>query len=251
MATDRWLLARAERRRPGGRPRRSRRGRFSRIGFLLVALALCVAPFGRATAEAQEARPDSVREATFEWDTDLGVLFFSIGFREVIDARIQEKLRRGLPTTIVLTATVFRTPGEPLSTTAQTCKVTWHVWEEAYRVEVMRPGSNQVRWTTTIEGVLRRCAEVRRLLAGDQTQIPLNTALFASGKIQVNPISPEVLKKIQRWVMRPASTGTAAPGDALFSTFTGLFLQRIGDAEREIKFITRAAAPRRFRSSEE
>jgi hypothetical protein len=67
----------------------------------------------------------------------------------------------------------------------------------------------------------------------------------------VNPISPEVLKKIQRWVMRPASTGTAAPGDALFSTFTGLFLQRVGDAEREVKFVTRITLPRVFHSREE
>jgi hypothetical protein len=217
-----------------------------------VILVLLGLSFSRRTAEAQEARAaDPIREATFEWDADLDVLFFSMGFREVIDGKIQEKLRRGLPTTIVLTATIFRAAGEPLSTTAQTCKVTWHVWEEAYRVEVARPGSNQVRWTTTIEGVLRRCAEVQRLLAGDRTQIPPNSALFASGKIQVNPISAEVLKKIQRWVMRPASTGTAAPGDALFSTFTGLFLQRVGDAEREVKFVTRVLQPTRFRSSEE
>jgi hypothetical protein len=207
--------------------------------------------FGAGSARAQEAKPEEpVREASFEWDADLAVLVLSMSFREVIDSKIQEKLRRGLPTTIVLTATIFRAGGEPLSTTAQTCKVTWHVWEEAYRVEVTRPGSNQVRWTTTIEGVLRRCAEVRRLLAGDRSQVPQNTPVYASGKIQVNPISPEVLKKIQRWVMRPASTGTAAPGDALFSTFTGLFLQRIGDAEREVKFVTRAAAPKTFHSRE-
>jgi hypothetical protein len=217
-----------------------------------VILVLLGLSFARKTVEAQEARAgDPIRDATFEWDADLDVLFLSMSFREVLDGKIQEKLRRGLPTTIVLTATIFRAAGEPLSTTAQTCKVTWHVWEEAYRVELTRPGSNQVRWTTTIEGVLRRCAEVRRLLAGDRTQIPPDSTLFASGKIQVNPISPEVLKKIQRWVMRPASTGTAAPGDALFSTFTGLFLQRIGDAEREVKFVTRVLQPKSFRSSEE
>jgi hypothetical protein len=36
----------------------------------------------------------------------------------------------------------------------------------------------------------------------------------------------------------------------LFSTFTGLFLQRVGDAEREVKFVTRVAIPRTFRSRE-
>lgn len=215
----------------------------------LVALVLVVVREVRAQQADDEPPP---RPVLFEWDADQKLLYLSVAFRDVLDARIQEKLRRGLPTTIVLTATVSR-PGarEVLSTTAQTCKVTWHVWEEAYRVELTRPGLNQVRWTTTVEGVLRRCAEARRLLAGDRTQIPEGTSLLANGKIQVNPISPEVLKKIQRWVMRPSSTGTAAPGDALFSTFTGLFLQRIGDAEREVQFTTKASIPTAFRSRSE
>jgi hypothetical protein len=108
-----------------------------------------------------------------------------------------------------------------------------------------------VRWTTTVEGVLRRCAEVRRLLAGTAGQIPLNVPLFCSAKVQVNPVSPEVMQKLKLWVTRPSGTGTAAPSDALFSTFTGLFLQRLGDAERELKFNSRPAAPTVVRPSTE
>ncbi|HET9929822.1 MAG TPA: DUF4390 domain-containing protein [Polyangiaceae bacterium] len=199
---------------------------------------------------AQQQPPP--RAVSLEWDTDEKLLYLSVGFRDVIDDKIQEKLSRGLPTTIVLTAALYRANAqEAISTTAQTCKVTWHVWEEAYRVEITRPGGSQVRWTTTIEGVLRRCGEAHRLLAGDRSQIPEGGPLRVVGKIQVNPISPEVLTKIQRWVTRPASTGTAAPGDALFSTFTGLFLQRIGDAERDVKFATRPLLPSVFRSRRE
>jgi hypothetical protein len=108
-----------------------------------------------------------------------------------------------------------------------------------------------VSWTPTLEGVLKRCAEARRLLAGDATQIPIGVPLYVRGSIQVNPVSPQVLSKLRRWVMRPSSTGTAAPGDALFSTFTGLFLQRIGDAERDQKFVTRPAEPTKFSSKAE
>lgn len=222
-------------------------------GWLLRLVSCFLLLLTTSAALAQQASPDgSTRAAQLEWDADERLLYLSIGFRDVIDSRIQDKLSRGLPTTIVLTAALFRVgSAQPLSTTAQTCKVTWHVWEEAYRVEVTRPGSSQVRWTTTIEGVLRRCAEARRLLAGDRSQILPGVQLRATGKIQVNPISPEVLMKIQRWVMRPASTGTAAPGDALFSTFTGLFLQRIGDAEREVKFVTLPQTPVVFHSRSE
>ncbi len=212
----------------------------------IVGLALALACLFTATrAFAQEAPDDAVtRDAHFDWDADTGQLYLDLSFRDIVDANLQSKLSRGLPTTIVLTATVARAGNnKPLSTTAQTCKVTWHVWEEAYLVEVMRPGSTRQSWTTTTEGVIRRCTEVHHLLAGDAGQIPTGVPLVAAGKIQVNPVSAELLLKIKRWVMRPSATGTAAPGDALFSTFTGLFLQRIGDAERQQKFTTRMLLP--------
>lgn len=216
--------------------------RWGALGGLAIA-ALCTLPV--SSAHAQEASEEvATREAHFEWDADTGLLYLDLLFRDIVDANLQGKLSRGLPTTIVMTAAVYRAGApRPLSTTAQTCKVTWHVWEEAYLVEIMRPGSTRQSWTTTTEGVIRRCTEVRHLLAGEAPQIPVGMPLVAAGRIQVNPVSPEVLQKIKRWVMRPSATGTAAPGDALFSTFTGLFLQRIGDAERQQKFTTQAQVP--------
>jgi hypothetical protein len=221
-------------------------------GAWLRALLLTIALLATGVARAQAEPPVTQRDAALEWDTDKSLLYLDMSFRDVVDASIRTKLSRGLPTTIVLAATIQRAgSNEPLSSTAQTCRVTWHVWEEAYHVEIIRPGSSQVRWTTTLEGVLRRCAETRRLLAGDGSQVPRGVALYAKGSIQINPVSPEVLQKLKRWVMRPSSTGTAAPGDALFSTFAGLFLQRIGDAERELRFQTRAQIPTRFSSKQE
>lgn len=215
------------------------------LAFLLLSMPAAV----RA-----QARPVVTRDVTFEWDAEAKLLYVSTSFRDVIDPELQAKLSRGLPTTIVLTAAIYRagTSGAtPLSTTAHTCKVTWHVWEEAYRVEITRPGGSQVRWTTTVEGVLRRCAEVRRLVAGTSQQIPVNTALSCSAKVQVNPLSPEVMQKLKLWVLRPSGTATAAPSDALFSTFTGLFLQRVGEAERELKFNSRPVVPAVVRPSAE
>jgi len=220
----------------------------TRIAALLCLLLVLVA----RSAQAQAPKDSVLRAAQMEWDLDTKQLYFNMNFRDVLDGNLRAKLSRGLPTTVVLTAAVYRAGvNDPVSTATQTCKVTWHVWEEAFRVELLRPGSSQVRWTTTLEGVLRRCAEARRLLAGNASQIRPDERHFATGKVQVNPVSPEVLQKLRRWVMRPSSTGTAAPGDALFSTFTGLFLQRVGDAERELRFHTAPALPSKFRSKEQ
>ncbi len=221
-------------------PRAATRVALSLIVVLLVTL---VAPAG-ARADGNSKQGPPLRDVRFEWDQARKLLYVSLSIRDVVDASIQKKMRQGLPTTIVLTATLYRTgSSEPLATTAQTCKVTWHVWEEAFRIEVTRPGQSRAQWTTTMEGVLRRCADVQRLLAGNSDQVPFGATLYMHAKVQVNPVSKDLLAKIKRWVSRPSGTGTAAPGDALFSTFTGLFLQRIGDADRELKFTTKTTLP--------
>jgi hypothetical protein len=90
---------------------------------------------------------------------------------------------------------------------------------------------------------MRRCAEVHRLLTATRDQVPGAGPFVLKAKVQVNPVSDDVLQKIKRWVSRPTGTSTAAPGDALFSTFTGLFLQRVGEAERLLVFATKLIQP--------
>jgi len=225
-------------------------GRLQRLRPLLgVALALLIGLAPRV-AGADAPKPPPPRPVAFQWDGAKQNLYVNLAFRDAVDAEIQGKLGRGLPTTIVFTGAIYR-PGaeQPLSTTAQTCRITWHVWDEVYLIEVVRPGSTRLERSLNLNGVLRRCAEVggatpaRWLLAGTSAQIPLGVPVFLRGKVQVNPISPDVLQKIRRWVSRPSGTGLAAPGDALFSTFTGLFLQRVGVAERELDILTAVQTP--------
>lgn len=211
------------------------------VAACLLALGLS---FAARPVQAQEKKEPPPRDVRFTWNTAKSRLYVSVSFRDVIDASIRKKLSRGLPTTIVLTATLYQAgSSEPLSTTAQTCKITWHVWDEIYLVEITRPGGTRSSPAITIEGVLRRCAETRSLLTATKDQVPFGAALYMHAKVQVNPVSAEVLQKIKKWVLRPTGTATAAPGDALFSTFTGLFLQRIGEAERELKFTTKTVIP--------
>lgn len=213
--------------RPGGRPA------YQRTASAVALLAL-VAISRTASADDAPKRP-----ALFEWDDRHEVLLASLAFRDVVDAAIQKKLLRGLPTTIVFTGTLFRRGTvHPVATTAQTCKITWHVWDEAYRVELTRPDGTRTRWTATLEGVLRRCAEVARLPVATSKELPGGIPIWLKARVQVNPVSPEILEKIKLWVSRPSPTGTAAPGDALFSAFTGIFMQRVSEAERIMDLMT-------------
>ena len=199
-------------------------------------------------ALAQEASPSGApREARFEWDATRRWLFVTLSFRDVADAAVLRKLTLGLPTTIILTGLLYTQGSEqPVASTLQNCKITWHVWEEMYRIEVNRPDQQAVlrHWSPTLNGVLRRCAQLERLLVAHSGQVLDERPLVLRAKVLVNPVSPELLSKIQSWISRPSNTAAASPGSILFSTFTGLFMTRIGEAERVLEFSTRPVVPR-------
>jgi hypothetical protein len=208
---------------------------------------LVAATLAPRTIQAQnDEQISELRDARFAWDATKRGLYATLSFRDVVDSKTRGKLTRGLPTEILFTALLYAAGiTEPVSTTYQTCKITWHVWEEMYRVEITRANQRktQSHWTPSINGVLRRCAETNRLLVADSSQIGLGNAVHLTATIRINPVSEELLTKLKRWVSRPAQTTTAAPGSALFSTFTGLFMQRIGDAERTVTLSTRRSVP--------
>ena len=212
------------------------------LGAVVLTLTL-----SRAAA-AQEQAPSALpREARFEWDAARNWVFVTLSFRDVADASVLRKLTLGLPTTIIMTGLLYAQGNDqPLASTLQNCKITWHVWEEMYRVEVNRPDQQVVsrHWSPTLNGVLRRCAQTERLLVAHSGQVVDERPLVLKGKVLVNPVSPELLQKIQSWISRPSNTAAASPGSILFSTFTGLFMTRIGEAERVLEFSTRPAVPR-------
>lgn len=222
-----------------------RGSRARRIGAWLAfgLLSLWALP----SARAQEAPSSPPREARFEWDATKRWLFVTVSFRDVADAALLRKLTLGLPTTIILTGLLYAQGNDqPLASTLQNCKITWHVWEEMYRVEVNRPDQQAIlrHWSPTLNGVLRRCAQTERLLIAQQGQVQDDRLLILRGKVLVNPVSPDLLAKIQSWISRPSNTAAASPGSILFSTFTGLFMTRIGEAERVLEFSTRPTLPR-------
>lgn len=201
-----------------------------RMGLLCSALAVSLA----RVAYAEETRLP-LRPAKLYWeDPKHERVSMSVNFRDVIDSEIQAKLTRGLPTTILYTAGLYAAGEEsPVGTAVQTCRITWHVWEEAYRVELARSNIPlATSWTTTLEGVLRRCGEARHLPVVMFSAPKPGQTFSIRARILVNPIGDEMLQKIKRWVSRPSSTNSAAPGDALFGTFTGFFMQHVGEAEK-------------------
>jgi hypothetical protein len=206
----------------------------------LLASLLLIATTPRA-ARAQDA--PAVRQATIALD-EKQIVRVNVGYRDVVDGATVSRLNSGLPTTIVMSAYVFREGGGPgIAATFKSCRVIFDLWNEVYHIELTQAGApKEDQIAATLEGVLRRCTESDRLVVAPRSILSPPGNYYLGAIVEVNPVSPAMLDRIKRWVSRPSDTASAAPGDALFGSFVGLFAVRPGRADRQLTFRTQSFA---------
>jgi hypothetical protein len=218
----------------------------------LLALASLSARDARAEdPPKQEELPR--RAANFAWDKDKDkdkkdkpptLLRASFSFRDVIDKAMAEKLASGLPTVIAMRAYVLREgEADPVALAVRTCRVVFDLWDEVYRLKISGPGGERDTAALNLDGVLRQCAEARDLAVADRSLLSAGKPHFLGVIVEVNPVSPQMLEQMRKWVSRPAGSTGIGPGDALFGSFVGLFVKQMGTADRTLRFRTQSVTP--------
>jgi hypothetical protein len=214
----------------------------------LVLAALCAAWPARALAE--DAKPEALktpaqlaqRSATIALEKKAVVLTAS--FRDAVDAALSKKLLSGLPTTIAMRGYVFKeSGGDPVALAARSCKIVYDLWDEVFRVTVTQAGGQTTTVAVNVEGVLRNCAEVKKLPIMDRASMKDGSKYFVAVIVEVNPISADMLDRIKRWVTRPNGTTSLSSSDSLFGSFVGLFVTRVPSADKRVQFRTQAFLP--------
>jgi hypothetical protein len=222
----------------------------------LRALALSVLLGASAFVRPAVARADDPpkqeelprRAANFAWEkqekTGTTLLRASFSYRDVVDKSVTDKLASGLPTVIAMRAYVLR-EGEtnPIALAVRTCRVVYDLWDEVYRLKITSPGGERDTAALNLEGVLRQCGEARDLPVVDRALLATGKPHFLGVIVEVNPVSPQMLEQMRKWVSRPAGSTGIGPGDALFGSFVGLFVRSIGTADRTLRFRTQAITP--------
>jgi len=211
------------------------------VGAVAVAAVALVS----SSAIAQQPVPTAPaqlpsRRASFSWNKENTVLRASFAYKDVVDAEVERKLQSGLPTVIVTRAYVYPDGANTaVSGTLRSCRIVFDVWDEIYRIQISQAGGEKHDVAPNLDGVLRRCATAVDLPIADRSTLLPDASYFMAAMIEVNPISKEMLDRIRRWVTRPPGT-SASPGDSLFGSFVGIFVARIGEAERALSFRTQS-----------
>ena len=201
--------------------------------FALVLALPRAARAQEATVQADLPR----RQANYAWDKSL--LRASFSFRDVVTPELTKKLSNGLTMVIATRAYVLREGEEtPVALAVRTCRVVYDLWDEVYRIKLTVPGGERDLAVINVEGVLRQCAEARDLPVVDKSLLVPNRAHYLGVIVDVNPVSPQMLEQMRRWVSRPTGSTSIGPSDALFGSFVGLFVRQIGASDRTLRFRT-------------
>jgi hypothetical protein len=195
-------------------------------------------------AQQQPAHPAALprRQANYAWDHD--VLRASFSYRDVLsDPAIVEKVSSGLPMVIAMRAYLYR-EGEdaPIELAARICRVTYDLWDEVYRVHVTEPGRDRDQ-AAVLDGVVRLCAEARDLPVAPRSLLVQGQPYFLGVVVDVNPVSPEIVDQMRRWMSRPTGSAGIGPSDALFGSFVQLFVRQIATSDRTLTFRTQSVTP--------
>lgn len=175
------------------------------------------------------------RPAAFSWEKTMFRATFA--YRDLVDKAAIDKLSSGLPTVLATRIYVFREGDKtPVALAVRSCRVVYDLWDEVYRIRVSTSGPDRDVASLNIEGVLRQCAEAKDFALADRAVLPAGATYFLGIIAEVNPIAPEMAEQMRRWVSRPAGATGISPGDALFGSFVSLFVQKLGSAERTLRF---------------
>ncbi|WP_437756607.1 hypothetical protein [Sorangium sp. So ce1389] len=204
------------------------------------------APKELADPDAQQAlgAPSALPMRSASLTLDKTIVQLTVSFRDVVDGEISKKLLSGLPTVITMRGYLFHeSGGTPVALAAKSCRVVYDLWDEVFRIQLIQAGGQSSTVAVNVEGVLRNCAEARKLPLVERSLVRDGSRYFVAVLVEVNPMSAEMLDRIKRWVTRPPGSTAIGPGDSLFGSFVGLFVTRIGNADRRLAFRTQPFFP--------
>ena len=204
-----------------------------------VALLSLLAVAAVAGTQPRSARAQDVAGRTLgvRWSGGVPELHFSA--RDLATPALRRKLDSGLPQNVVMRVYAYRSSNNrtPIAVAPLSCRITRDFLEERYRVQVQSASGDRTESIATLEGVLRRCLEVRGLPVGGARAWTAHRGgrVYFAVLVEFNPLSPDTVWRIRRWLAD--SGGGPVQNDAFFGSFVSLFVnRRIGAAERVLSF---------------
>jgi hypothetical protein len=168
------------------------------------------------------------------------VLQTSFGYRDVFSVPVRKKMTSGLPTRLLVhVALETGKGGTPAAYWARSAEIVYDLWEENFVITVADAQSKRHTRVSSLEQAVDATGVLWRVPVADTSS--LKPGLYRLRVLaEVNPVSEEMVRNIQRWIARPkGGRGESEARSNFFGAFVGHFVDRsIGQAERVVGFVS-------------
>jgi hypothetical protein len=211
-----------------------RPGPLARLAALFLLLST-PAPAAAQEAEQDESEITVRRMAFAERGRHLVV---TTAFTEIFDRQGYDRISSGFPTTVVVRIYIYRrTRTEaPVSLALLELEVVYDLWDEVYVVRSRGPlGEKQVRTRSRAQAV-RILTELEEMPIAPLDRLPIGPHHFVAMVVERNPVSPELLAELRRWLSRPAGETSLDSSSSFFGSFVSVFVNpKLELADRRLR----------------
>ena len=192
------------------------------------------------SATARAANPLPVRQTGVE--PGGGKLLVSVGLQDLVTAADQQRLTSGFATRVLIRIYLHEEGNdEPIAVAYQRAEIVYDLWDERFRLRVVRDAGTEVQSETRSpeDAVWRACA-LWHLPLTDLRRLRPGVRYFVAFRADLNPISEELLADVRRWLVQPPrGQRGAGAGDTVFGSFVSIFVNpRVEDSERQLRFLS-------------
>src|SRR5262249_32906264 len=131
-------------------------------------------------------------------------LVVSVGLPELADDALRKRIRSGFSSTIVVSMVLYREgQGKPLGLTLRTYRVLYDLWDELWLLKMQDPQGELNQRLGSEAEALAKLTQIQSLPLTPLDQVPRGIRHYLAIYVEVNPISPEHLAQVRRWLAHP------------------------------------------------
>jgi hypothetical protein len=155
---------------------------------------------------------------------------------KLFDQAAYEQLSSGFPSTIAISTQVIpRDGGTAFLPLIEIRTVVYDLWDEQYVIRIEGVGAKRTRKVKYRAEALKIITALDDFPIAALSDIPYEKVYYLRVTAQLNPVSPETLAEVRRWLSQGTGGGLDR-GGVFFGSFVSVFVNpKIADADRVLK----------------
>src|SRR5207253_3128042 len=123
----------------------------------------------------------------------------------------------------------------PIALAALQLDVVYDLWDEVYVVRSQAPLASSTTRYATRERALDAVTHLREVPVAPLAHVPIGPHHFVAIAVELNPVSPELLAEMRRWLTRRGGDRLEG-GSSFFGSFVSIFVNpRLEAAQQTVR----------------